>query len=107
MSRTPGDLTSARVRWGSQTLAIARRELDSYFATPLGWVAMTGFVFITGFFFTFFLFQFNQYAVSAGFVHVDSACLQRRFQRRAPNIHAPINAPGSEPVTPAGLRGPT
>lgn len=47
--------------------AIARRELDSYFATPLGWVALTGFVFITGFFFTFFLFQFNQYAVSAGF----------------------------------------
>ena len=44
-------------------LAIARRELDSYFATPLGWVALTGFVFITGFFFTFFLFQFNQYAV--------------------------------------------
>lgn len=48
-------------------LAIARRELDSYFATPLGWVALTGFVFITGFFFTFFLFQFNQYAVSAGY----------------------------------------
>jgi ABC-2 type transport system permease protein len=48
-------------------LAIARRELDGYFSTPLGWVALTGFVFITGFFFAFFLFQFNQYAVSAGY----------------------------------------
>jgi len=48
-------------------LAIARRELDSYFTSPLGWIALCGFVFITGFFFTFFLLQFNQYAVSAAF----------------------------------------
>ena len=51
----------------SAILAIARRELDSYFASPLGWIALCGFVFITGFFFTFFLLQFNQYAVSAAY----------------------------------------
>ncbi len=48
-------------------VAIARRELDSYFATPLGWVVLCGFVVITGFFFSTFLVQFNQYALSAGF----------------------------------------
>ena len=31
--------------------AIARRELDSYFATPVGWLCLCGFVAITGFFF--------------------------------------------------------
>lgn len=48
-------------------LAIARRELDAYFASPLGWMAMGGFVFVTGFFFATFLYQFNSYALSAGF----------------------------------------
>ena len=32
-------------------LAIARRELHAYFATPLGWVALCGFVLLTGFFY--------------------------------------------------------
>lgn len=32
-------------------LAIARRELDAYFATPVGWLCLTGFVAVTGFFF--------------------------------------------------------
>jgi len=31
--------------------AIARRELDSYFATPVGWLCLCGFIAITGFFF--------------------------------------------------------
>ena len=30
------------------TLAIARRELDAYFATPVGWLCLWGFVAITG-----------------------------------------------------------
>ncbi len=32
-------------------LAIARRELDAYFATPVGWLCLCGFVAIMGFFF--------------------------------------------------------
>ena len=32
----------------NHVLAIARRELDAYFAAPLGWLALCGFVFITG-----------------------------------------------------------
>ena len=32
-------------------LAIARRELDAYFATPVGWLCLCGFVAVTGFFF--------------------------------------------------------
>ena len=34
--------------------AIARRELYAYFATPVGWLCLCGFVSLTGFFFTFF-----------------------------------------------------
>ncbi|MEY3210132.1 MAG: Inner rane transport permease YbhR [Pseudomonadota bacterium] len=33
-------------------LAIARRELSAYFATPVGWLALSAFLLITGFFFT-------------------------------------------------------
>lgn len=33
------------------TLAIARRELEQYFATPMGWLCLCGFVLVTGFFF--------------------------------------------------------
>lgn len=32
-------------------LAIARRELEAYFATPVGWLCLCGFVAVTGFFF--------------------------------------------------------
>jgi len=32
-------------------LAIARRELDAYFTTPVGWLCLTGFIAVTGFFF--------------------------------------------------------
>lgn len=48
-------------------LAIARRELDAYFATPLGWVALCGFVLLTGFFFTFALYEFDAYVMEAQF----------------------------------------
>ncbi len=49
-----------------QTVAvIARRELDSYFANPLGWVALCGFVVITGFFFVFSIVEFNDVAVQS------------------------------------------
>jgi ABC-2 type transport system permease protein len=48
-------------------LAIARRELDAYFATPLGWVALCGFVLLTGFFFTFALYEFDAYIMEAQF----------------------------------------
>jgi ABC-type transport system involved in multi-copper enzyme maturation permease subunit len=48
-------------------LVIARRELDNYFATPLGWLALCGFVLLTGFFFTFALYEFNNYAMEAAF----------------------------------------
>ena len=34
-------------------VAIARRELDQYFATPIGWVVLTAFLAVTGFFFAF------------------------------------------------------
>ena len=48
-------------------LAIARRELHAYFATPLGWVALCGFVLLTGFFFTFALYEFDAYLMEAQF----------------------------------------
>ena len=40
-------------------LAIARREVDAYFATPLGWLALCGFLAITGFFFAIMLTDFS------------------------------------------------
>lgn len=40
-------------------LAIARREIDAYFATPLGWLALCGFLAITGFFFAIMLTDFS------------------------------------------------
>ncbi len=48
-------------------LAIARRELGAYFATPLGWLALCGFVLLTGFFFVFSLYEFDRYAMEAAF----------------------------------------
>lgn len=36
-------------------LSIARRELDAYFATPMGWLVLCGFVAVTGLFFTLML----------------------------------------------------
>jgi ABC-2 type transport system permease protein len=48
-------------------LAIARREVDAYFATPLGWLALCGFVVITGFFFVVSIVEFNDYAVQAAY----------------------------------------
>lgn len=36
----------------SSILAVARRELDAYFATPVGWLCLCGFILVTGFFFT-------------------------------------------------------
>ncbi len=47
--------------------AIARREVDGYFATPLGWLALCGFVVVTGFFFVFSVAEFNDYAVQAAY----------------------------------------
>ena len=41
-------------------LAIARRELDQYFSTPIGWVALTAFLAVTGFFFAFSLYEFQE-----------------------------------------------
>ena len=35
----------------SNILAIAKRELRHYFATPTGWLALCAFLVITGFFF--------------------------------------------------------
>ena len=32
-------------------LAIGRRELSAYFATPVGWICLTGFTFLAGVFF--------------------------------------------------------
>jgi len=43
----------------TSTLAIARRELDAYFDSPLGWLALTGFVFITGLFFALMVSDFS------------------------------------------------
>lgn len=48
-------------------LAIARRELDQYFATPLGWVFVCGFVLISGFFFALMTTDYSMQATSAAF----------------------------------------
>ncbi|MED5371045.1 MAG: ABC transporter permease subunit [Myxococcota bacterium] len=49
------------------TFAIAGRELRSYFATPVGWLSLTGYVFLTGFFFLAFLLYYNEQAATMGF----------------------------------------
>lgn len=59
MSRTPGDLTSARVRWGSQTLAIARREWASLFASPMAYIVLFVFVLVQGATFRFHTILFD------------------------------------------------
>ena len=46
-------------------LAIARRELEQYFATPLGWIVLTAFLAVTGFFFAFALFEFQEVSIQA------------------------------------------
>ena len=40
-------------------LAIARRELEQYFATPLGWIVLTAFLAVTGFFFAFAVLRYG------------------------------------------------
>ena len=44
---------------------IARRELEQYFATPLGWIVLTAFLAVTGFFFAFALFEFQEVSIQA------------------------------------------
>ena len=47
------------------TLAIARRELDAYFATPVGWLCLCGFVAITGLFFALMVSQYSYQSTQA------------------------------------------
>jgi ABC-2 type transport system permease protein len=49
------------------TLAIARRELTAYFATPVGWMCLCGFVVVTGFFFALMTTEFSVQATQAAF----------------------------------------
>ncbi|MCK6503003.1 ABC transporter permease [Myxococcota bacterium] len=49
------------------TLAIARRELDQYFATPMGWLLLCGFVLVTGFFFALMTTDYSVQASQAAF----------------------------------------
>ena len=51
----------------SATLAIARRELESYFATATGWLTLTGFLLITGFFFALTMNDYSNYVMQASF----------------------------------------
>ncbi len=48
-------------------LAIAKRELQAYFATPVGWMCLCGFVLVTGFFFALMTTEFSVQAVQASF----------------------------------------
>lgn len=48
-------------------LAISRRELDQYFATPLGWLILCGFVLITGFFFALLITDYSMQSGQAAF----------------------------------------
>ena len=43
-------------------LAIARRETSAYFASPVGWICLSGFVILTGFFFFVMLMMYGDYA---------------------------------------------
>lgn len=51
----------------STILAIARRELDQYFATPMGWLFLCGFVFVTGGYFTAVTSWYGKQALEAAF----------------------------------------
>jgi ABC-2 type transport system permease protein len=46
-------------------LAIARRETAAYFANPIGWICLTAFVALSGFFFVFMLVAYADYASQA------------------------------------------
>lgn len=48
-------------------IAIARRELNACFATPVGWMCLCGFVLITGFFFALMTTEFSVQATQASF----------------------------------------
>ena len=48
-------------------LAIATRELRNYFATPVGWLSLCGYILLTGFFFTIFLGFYSEQAATMGF----------------------------------------
>lgn len=41
-------------------LAIAKREIDAYFATPIGWICLTAFTILSGFFFVLDLVYYMQ-----------------------------------------------
>ncbi len=60
-------LPATRSRRGGMkaTLAIARRELDAYFATPVGWLCLFGFVSITGLFFALMISQYSYQSTQA------------------------------------------
>ena len=49
------------------TMAIARRELEQYFATPMGWLCLCGFVLVTGFFFALMVTEYSLQASQAAF----------------------------------------
>ena len=48
-------------------LAIGRRELSAFFATPVGWLCLTGFSIITGFFFAMMATEFSVQATRAAY----------------------------------------
>jgi ABC-2 type transport system permease protein len=48
-------------------LAIGRRELQGFFATPVGWLCLTGFSIITGFFFAMMTAEFSIQASKAAY----------------------------------------
>jgi ABC-2 type transport system permease protein len=48
-------------------LAIARREVAAYFATPIGWICLCAFVFVTGLWFVIGLLQYLDYAAQMMF----------------------------------------
>lgn len=49
------------------TLAIGRRELGAYLASPIGWIVLCAFAIWNGFFFLVFLFQYQEMASQAVF----------------------------------------
>jgi ABC-2 type transport system permease protein len=48
-------------------VAIGRRELAGFFATPVGWLCLTGFTLITGFFFAMMSTEFSVQATTAAY----------------------------------------
>lgn len=48
-------------------LAIAKRELRNYFATPVGWLSLCGYILLTGFFFSIFLGFYSEQAATMGY----------------------------------------